>query len=65
MMRKRLEKFGQDPGGEYASISQIHREIEYAESLYKQNKRQEISRKNQMTTIKWFFRFLILKMKEF
>ncbi len=37
--KNRLEKFGQDPGGDYASISQIHREVEFAEVLYKQNKR--------------------------
>ncbi|MBX7230853.1 MAG: kinase/pyrophosphorylase [Bdellovibrionales bacterium] len=37
--RKRLEKFGQDPGGEYASMTHIHQEIEFAKNLYKQNKR--------------------------
>jgi len=37
--KNRLEKFGQDSGGEYASIQQILKEIEYAENLYKQNKR--------------------------
>lgn len=37
--KNRLEKFGQDRGGEYASIQHILKEIEYAEGIYKQNKR--------------------------
>lgn len=37
--RSRLEKFGQDPGGDYASMSYIAAEIEYAEKIYKQNRR--------------------------
>jgi regulator of PEP synthase PpsR (kinase-PPPase family) len=37
--KNRLEKFGQDPGGEYASLSHIHKEIEYAERLFKENRR--------------------------
>ncbi|MFN8943858.1 MAG: pyruvate, water dikinase regulatory protein [Pseudobdellovibrionaceae bacterium] len=37
--KNRLEKFGQDTGGEYASLSQISKEIEFAEGLFKQNKR--------------------------
>ena len=37
--RNRLEKFGQDPGGEYARMSYINREIEYAQGLFKKNKR--------------------------
>lgn len=37
--KNRLEKFGQDSGGEYASSQQILKEIEYAEDLFKQNKR--------------------------
>lgn len=37
--KNRLEKFGQDSGGEYASIEHILKEIEYAENLFKQNKR--------------------------
>lgn len=37
--KNRLEKFGQDTGGEYASLSQISKEIEFAEQLYKQNRR--------------------------
>ncbi|MFN3453598.1 MAG: pyruvate, water dikinase regulatory protein [Pseudobdellovibrio sp.] len=37
--KNRLEKFGQDPGGDYASLNQIMKEIEYSENLFKQNKR--------------------------
>lgn len=37
--KNRLEKFGQDTGGDYASLQQIMKEIEYAENLFKQNKR--------------------------
>lgn len=37
--KNRLEKFGQDPGGEYASIEHILKEIEFAEKIYKENKR--------------------------
>ncbi|MBC7465792.1 MAG: kinase/pyrophosphorylase, partial [Bdellovibrio sp.] len=37
--KNRLEKFGQDSGGEYASLNQIMQEIEYAETLFKQNRR--------------------------
>jgi hypothetical protein len=37
--KNRLEKFGQDPGGEYASLSLISKEIDYAVSVFKQNKR--------------------------
>lgn len=37
--KNRLEKFGQDPGGEYASMSHIAKEIEYANDLFKKNKR--------------------------
>lgn len=37
--KNRLEKFGQDPGGEYASLSHIAQEIEYAHTLFKQNKK--------------------------
>lgn len=37
--KNRLEKFGQDPGGEYASIQHILKEIEFANQLFKQNKR--------------------------
>lgn len=37
--KNRLEKFGQDAGGSYASIKQIEDEIEYATVLFKQNRR--------------------------
>jgi len=37
--RKRLEKFGQDPGSEYASREHIFKEIEYANQLFKENRR--------------------------
>jgi [pyruvate, water dikinase]-phosphate phosphotransferase / [pyruvate, water dikinase] kinase len=37
--RKRLEKFGQDPGSEYASKEHIFKEIEYANTVFKQNRR--------------------------
>lgn len=37
--KKRLEKFGQDPGGEYASMGHIMKEIDFALDLYKKNKR--------------------------
>ncbi len=37
--RNRLEKFGQDPGGEYARLGYIEKEIEYAQETYKQNRR--------------------------
>jgi regulator of PEP synthase PpsR (kinase-PPPase family) len=37
--RNRLEKFGTDPGGEYASLSYIEKELEYAEGIFRVNKR--------------------------
>lgn len=37
--RKRLEKFGQDPGGEYASRNHISQEIDYALGIFKQNRK--------------------------
>ena len=37
--KNRLEKFGQDPGGEYASLSHIAKEVEYATEIFKKNKR--------------------------
>lgn len=37
--KNRLEKFGQDPGGEYASLGHISKEIDYAEKLFKENRR--------------------------
>ena len=37
--RKRLEKFGQDPGGEYASMAHIQKEIDYANDLFRKNRK--------------------------
>lgn len=37
--RNRLEKFGQDPGGDYARIDKIYDEIDYAKDIFSQNKR--------------------------
>lgn len=37
--KNRLERFGQDTGGEYASLSHIAKEIEYAHQIFKQNKK--------------------------
>ncbi len=37
--RKRLEKFGQDAGSEYASLAHVQKEIEYALGLFRKNKR--------------------------
>ncbi|MCB0411468.1 MAG: kinase/pyrophosphorylase [Bdellovibrionales bacterium] len=37
--RKRLEKFGQDPGGDYASRAHILKEIDYASAIFKKNKK--------------------------
>jgi regulator of PEP synthase PpsR (kinase-PPPase family) len=37
--KKRLEKFGQDPGGEYANMAHIQQEIEYVSQLFKANRR--------------------------
>lgn len=37
--RNRLEKFGQDPGGEYASFEHILKEVDYAMDLFKKNRR--------------------------
>lgn len=37
--RNRLEKFGTDPGGEYASMSYIQKEIQHAQEIFKKNKR--------------------------
>ncbi len=37
--KKRLEKFGQDPGGEYANMGHVQKEIEYANELFKRNRR--------------------------
>ncbi|MCJ8275530.1 MAG: kinase/pyrophosphorylase [Bdellovibrionales bacterium] len=37
--KNRLEKFGQDPGGEYASLDNIYDEIEYAKQIFQKHKR--------------------------
>lgn len=37
--KNRLEKFGQDPGGEYARLDNIFDEIEYAKQIFGQHKR--------------------------
>ena len=37
--RKRLEKFGQDPGSEYASMKYIEDEMDYAQNLFKKNRK--------------------------
>lgn len=37
--RKRLENFGQDPGGSYANMEQIQKEIDYAGEIFKKNRR--------------------------
>jgi regulator of PEP synthase PpsR (kinase-PPPase family) len=37
--KKRLEKFGQDPGGEYASMAHIQKEIDYAAHIFSQHRR--------------------------
>jgi regulator of PEP synthase PpsR (kinase-PPPase family) len=37
--KSRLEKFGQDTGGSYASMANISKEIDYAEKIFKQNRR--------------------------
>lgn len=37
--KNRLEKFGQDPGGEYARLDNIYDEIEYAKEIFNRQKR--------------------------
>lgn len=37
--RNRLEKFGTDPGGEYSSSGYIQREIDFAQEIFRKNKR--------------------------
>jgi [pyruvate, water dikinase]-phosphate phosphotransferase / [pyruvate, water dikinase] kinase len=37
--RNRLEKFGQDPGGEYAKMSYIEQEILQAQELFRKNRK--------------------------
>lgn len=37
--KNRLEKFGQDPGGDYANLGNIYDEIEYAKLIFQKHKR--------------------------
>jgi hypothetical protein len=37
--RNRLEKFGQDPGGEYARLGYIEKEIAHAQEIFKKNRK--------------------------
>src|SRR5690606_12792475 len=37
--QNRLEKFGQDPGSEYADLGNIYDEIEYAKQIFQKHKR--------------------------
>lgn len=37
--KKRLEKFGQDPGGEYANMSHVQQELDYCNEIFKQNRK--------------------------
>lgn len=37
--KKRLEKFGQDPGGEYATVGHIQQEIDFANDIFRQNRK--------------------------
>jgi regulator of PEP synthase PpsR (kinase-PPPase family) len=37
--KKRLEKFGQDPGGEYANMGHIQKELDYSNEVFKQNRK--------------------------
>jgi regulator of PEP synthase PpsR (kinase-PPPase family) len=37
--RSRLEKFGTDPGGEYASLSYIEQELSFADEVFRKNKK--------------------------
>ena len=37
--KNRWEKFGHDPGGDYASLAHITSEIDYAHQIFKQNKK--------------------------
>jgi regulator of PEP synthase PpsR (kinase-PPPase family) len=37
--RNRLEKFGQDPGGEYARMGYIEKEINYAQEIFRKNRK--------------------------
>lgn len=37
--KRRLEKFGQDAGGEYATLDHIEKELEYSREIFKRNRR--------------------------
>lgn len=37
--RKRMEKFGQDPGSDYASASHVQKELDFAKDIFSKNKR--------------------------
>lgn len=37
--RKRMEKFGQDPGSDYASIAHVQKELDFANEIFSKNKR--------------------------
>ncbi|HAG91196.1 MAG TPA: bifunctional ([pyruvate, phosphate dikinase] phosphate) phosphotransferase/[pyruvate, phosphate dikinase] kinase [Bdellovibrionales bacterium] len=37
--KRRLEKFGQDPGGEYATLDHIQKELDYSKEVFKKNRR--------------------------
>jgi [pyruvate, water dikinase]-phosphate phosphotransferase / [pyruvate, water dikinase] kinase len=37
--KKRLEKFGQDPGSEYANMGHIHNELEYASEIFRRHRK--------------------------
>lgn len=37
--KRRLEKFGQDPGGEYATMDHIQKELEYSQEIFKKNRK--------------------------
>lgn len=37
--KRRLEKFGQDPGGEYANMGHVQKEIEYVSEIFRANRK--------------------------
>lgn len=37
--KRRLEKFGQDPGSEYATLNHIQKELDYSKEVFKKNRR--------------------------
>lgn len=37
--KRRLEKFGQDPGGEYANLNHIQKELDYSREIFKKNRK--------------------------